>query len=438
MNSLLKIAMSSLVLGAALMGNTAGKAEQSKASAPADRAERHAAKFAAKAAAALKERDGAKAVPFAEEAVRFDPQNADHRATLGQAYLQAGRFASAATAFRDALILNPAHGRAALSLALADIAQGRGDAARDGLGRARGLVPDADYGLALALAGERDAAIAALEAAARAEGATAKTRQNLALAYALAGRWKESQVVAAQDVSADQLPVRMSSWAQFARSQEPGEQIASLLGVKPVADPGQPAQLALTVRVEEPVAVAAAVVAAPAPEAPVAEVAPDPASDPAPEMAEAKARAAESVFLATPAPAAQPAPVMRKADLPASKPVMQVSRPKAEMPSRPAKRGNFVVQLGAFSTAGRAEIAWGKINARSSRLASYAPSSMKFVSAGATFYRLSVGGFATRAEASKLCQQIKARGGECFVRGTAGDAPMQWASRAKGTKLASR
>lgn len=432
MNSLLKIAVSSLVLGAALMGNSAGNAGQSASTGISTKSDRNAADLAARADAALKARDGARAVDLAEEAVALSPRNPDHRALLGQAYLAAGRFASASTAFRDAIALSPAFGRAALSLALAEIAQGRDHAARDALSQARGLVPDADYGLALALAGERDSAIAILETAARAEDASAKTRQNLALAYALAGRWKESHNVAAQDVPADDLPARMAEWAQFARPQAASDQVAALLGVKPVADPGQPAQLALAPEAAEPVAVAA--VARPAPVvAPV---------EAAPEMAEAKARAAESIFLA--APVAAPAPVMRTASLPAAKPVkpvMQLAavRPNAQVRPPQAKRGNFVVQLGAFSSAGRAEAAWGRYSARSRLLGGYAPSSMRFVApTQATVYRLSVGGFTSRAEASALCRQIKAGGGDCFVRGVAGDAPMQWVSRAKGERFASR
>jgi hypothetical protein len=279
------------------------------------------------------------------------------------------------------------------------------------------------------------------------ENATAKTRQNLALAYAMAGRWKESQIVAAQDVPADQLLERMMKWAQFARPQAASDQVASLLGVHPAADPGQPQRLALLPAAPEPVAVAAVVeqpvaqipvatqpmavasaepvtIMAPVPEASI------PVIKPAAPVIAPKAYAA--------APVTKPEPVLRKVSLPASKPVMQVAavRPK---PVRVAKPGNYVVQLGAFSSARGVEAAWAKVNARSRHLGGYTPSSTTFRSANnATIYRLSVGGFATRAEAWKLCNEVKAKGGACFVRGTAGDAPMQWASRSKGMRIASR
>jgi hypothetical protein len=53
-----------------------------------------------------------------------------------------------------------------------------------------------------------------------------------------------------------------------------------------------------------------------------------------------------------------------------------------------------------------------------------------------SFHRLSVSGFGTRAEAVAACERLHATGLACFVRSTAGDAPVQWASRE--TKLALR
>lgn len=445
MNLAFKLAASSLVLGTAMLAYPASGAKIEAAS-PTIKTEKQAAKFVMKAEEALKERNAAKALQFAEGAVEFSPGNANHRVVLGQAYMLAGRFASAATSFRDALALHPGQGRAALSLALAETALGRLDSARDALEQARGNVADADYGLALALAGDVTSGVAVLESAARSEGATSKTRQNLALAYAMAGRWKESQVVAAQDVPADQLLERMMKWAQFARPQAASDQVASLLGVHPAADPGQPQRLALLPAAPEPVAMAA-VVEQPVAEAPVAPQEIVASAEPVTVMASAPEasipvieapKAVAPAFAA--APIAKPQPVMRTVSLPASKPkpVMQIAAVRSK-PAGVAKRGNYVVQLGAFSNARGVEAAWTKVNGRSRQLGNYTPSSTTFRSANrVTMYRLSVGGFATRAEAWKLCNEVKAKGGACFVRGTAGDAPMQWASRDKGTRIASR
>jgi Flp pilus assembly protein TadD len=450
MNLAFKLAASSLVLGTVMLANPASGRKIESVS-PITKTDEQAAKLAAQAEDALKERDATKALIFAEGAVEYSPADAGHRALLGQAYMLAGRFASAATTFRDALALDPAHGRAALGLALAETALGRLDSARDALAQAKGNVADADYGLALALAGDVAGGVTVLEFAARSEGATSKTRQNLALAYAMAGRWKESQIVAAQDVPADQLLERMMKWAQFARPQVASDQVASLLGVHPAVDPGQPQRLALLPAAPEPVALAATVeqpvVEAPvaAPPLVVASAEPTAVMATAPEASIPVIKPvapviAPKTYAVAPAFATKPEPMIRKVSLPASKPkaVRQVVavRPK---PARVVKPGNFVVQLGAFSSARGVEAAWTKVNARSRYLGSYTPSSTTFRSANrVTMYRLSVGGFATRAEAWKLCNEVKAKGGACFVRGTAGDAPMQWASRDKGTRIASR
>jgi hypothetical protein len=46
-----------------------------------------------------------------------------------------------------------------------------------------------------------------------------------------------------------------------------------------------------------------------------------------------------------------------------------------------------------------------------------------------TFHRLAVAGFGSHAEASQVCRSVRAKGGACFVRPVAGDAPVQWAAR---------
>ena len=71
------------------------------------------------------------AVQAAEAAVAAEPRNAQHRMRLGNAYLEAGRFASASTTFEDAMTLGENSPRAALSLVLALTAQARYSEARD-------------------------------------------------------------------------------------------------------------------------------------------------------------------------------------------------------------------------------------------------------------------------------------------------------------------
>jgi tetratricopeptide (TPR) repeat protein len=382
--------------------------------------------------------------------VLYNPSSADHRALLGQAYLQAGRFHSAETAFNDALRLAPDHGRAALGLGLAQIALGKNDQALASLEQAHDRVPDADVGLAVALAGDRAGALAILEPAARASDASPKARQNLALTYALAGRWGEARTIASQDVSPDMLDKRMIEWSSFTRPRGTNEQVANLLGVKPVMDSGMPTELALidAPAVSAPVAVAA-IEPQPAPAevipavTPVTEVAvaPEPV---APPSAIRPVDIAPPVFAepAAPAPVQAAKPYFVKAtaaDALQAKPmyVQPVSaQPKMVAAVRPIVRsgGNFVVQLGAFSSQDRLERGWNNSLSKVSWLKDYAPVSTTFKSLtdGRSLHRLAISGFSSRIEAVNLCRKVRERGGICFVRGTAGDMPVQWVKRTTG------
>jgi Flp pilus assembly protein TadD len=65
------------------------------------------------------------AIAFAEQAVEMSPSDSGYRFFLGNLYLRSGRFQSAQTSFADVVALDPANGRAALNLALSEIALGR-------------------------------------------------------------------------------------------------------------------------------------------------------------------------------------------------------------------------------------------------------------------------------------------------------------------------
>jgi Flp pilus assembly protein TadD len=68
-------------------------------------------------------------------------------------------------------------------------------------------------GLAYARAGARSAQSTCSTAARAARGHIPRTRQNLALAYALGGDWQSARTIAAQDVSPADLADRMTQWA---------------------------------------------------------------------------------------------------------------------------------------------------------------------------------------------------------------------------------
>jgi Flp pilus assembly protein TadD len=436
--SMLTIGLSALVLtgtmvGAAVPGMiaTAASAENPK----------QAAKEAAKARKAIAKRKADKAVQHAEAAVAYAPRVAEYRALLGQAYLLAGRFASAKQALGDSLSLDPTDSRVALNLALAQVAEGDWVGARGTL-EAHQDIAASDRGLAFALAGDPVRAIEILGPAAREAGATAKTRQNLALSLALANRWQEAKVIAAIDLAPDQVDARIMQWASFARPSNAYDQVASLLGVRPVADQGQPVQLAL-VQPSPNVAVAAA---EPAPADPVEAYMPGtpanaeqvagaesdvsvPAAG-APDIAESEpvqvAGTGPQVVFGPREEIVQAIPaVMRRAPAPAVSPKAAAPvRVAATSPSTPAK-GKFYVQLGAYDSPGVARDAWKRTAARVPAIGKFTPQGARVSTKVGNFYRLSVGGFA-RNDADALCGTVKASGGACFVRAAAGDQVANW------------
>lgn len=451
----IRIAASSILIGATLVGGTAS-ADQSRPSSTSDAGDsKAAARAAAAAEKAIARRDPLRAVSEAETAVASMPREGTYRTLLGQAYLEAGRFTSAETSFSDALSLDPAQPRAALSLTLAQIAQGNQHGARETLAANESLISPADRGLAFALAGDPAAAVNLLEWAVQSGQADAKTRQNLALSYALSGRWVEAKLMASYDLPEAEVTQRIMQWSQFAQPSAPSDQVASLLGVMPAADPGQPAQLALNAA-PAPVRMAD-VVPAPEPE-PVVTVAAvfEQAAEIAPEAPVFVAVAAtptitsfEGIQFAAPAEIVQPlpqgfepAPIQVAAARPSARvfaPAPQPARIVAVRHEVQAPRtGGYVVQLGAFSTPSRVETAWDRAVVRYGELGGYTPSSTTFRTQNATLYRLSLSGFETRREATTLCGRVKAKGGSCFVRSTAGDMPLQWVVKNGYQRMAAR
>ncbi|GAA0284337.1 hypothetical protein GCM10009127_27270 [Alteraurantiacibacter aestuarii] len=252
---------SNRMIGLAVTTAMAGVLLSGCATNPAPRADISAAA----AQEAMAEGRSDRAIRLAEEAVQADPRNAAYRTMLGTAYLDAGRFASAQTSFNDAMSLGDNSPRTALSLSLALTAQAKYEEAAALLNDWEGEIGTSDLGLALALAGQPQRGIHLLSNAIRGGENTVKMRQNLAYAYAMAGRWREARLMAAQDVPADQLGDRMAYWAEMASPLAHEHRIAGLLGVPAdVRDQGQPVQLALanTPGVEQLIAEASAYAAA--------------------------------------------------------------------------------------------------------------------------------------------------------------------------------
>lgn len=461
---LMKLAVSGFVLSVATTGCSGmGK----MANAPSNAAGKPVAaeKSADQARAALEAGKTGKAVGLAEAAVAGSPRDAGYRALLGQAYLNDGRFASATAALNEAMELGATDSNTIIALTLAHIAQGKTADAVALLTAHQDIVPASDAGLALALAGDNESAIYVLSDAARAPGADARTRQNLALAFALSGRWAQARILASQDLSAAKLEARMAEWSKLAEQPNAQVRVASLIGAKAQQDAGMPVRLALSNFGDTQMAATTDnIELASADPAPVETYAPPP-----PVMADA-GNAIRSVEL--PMPQRNADGVVPVTELPTPKPSGEViladaapyrAAPRVTGESggriRPAqqqalelatkiipramafdskKPTGWAVQLGAYDSLGIAKEKWGGLKKRNAMLANFPASSHAATVKGRTFYRLTVNGLATRADATSLCNELKAQGQVCFIRAMGGSESIQWAAKAGPMRLASR
>lgn len=432
-NIIMKLAASTLVISASLTGcgPVGGDSVASVSSKPVS--PKDATKYAEKAEIALAKGNVEDAIGYAEHSVAAIGHDANTRALLGQAYLAAGRFHSAERSFLDAMDLGKSDARTILSLGLAQLAQGKANKAQQLIENNRQFIPTADYGLALALAGDAKGAIAELEEAIRSSNVTARTRQNLGLAYALDGRWKEAKLMAVQDIAPTNVDARIMQWAQMARPGAYELRVASVLDVRPaLSDPGQPVRLALNV----------------APVAPVApavdysrEVASFDRDIPSPknEVTESADMDFKADFLAN-----DDNMLVTKVDVPASAavtkasftsaavtPLIKTAAPvkAAEIVKKPAvekiaftpleqsqPNGQYLVQVGAFSSPENVQRAWVILSAKNKELIEYQYVSSTVKLNGRTLYRLSAVGFGSEQSAKAMCGGIKARGGGCIVR----------------------
>jgi Flp pilus assembly protein TadD len=404
-------------------------------------------KTAAAAQAALAKGQVDKAISLAESVVAASPREPAYRALLAHAYLKAGRFASAATTFDDAMKLGDTSSRTALGLSLAYIGAGRNRDAVAILDDWRDAIPVADLGLALALAGEPTRGSAVLADALRGGENTPKLRQNLAYSYALDGRWREARIMMSQDVPADQMDARISEWAAQARPEDFQVRVAGLIKAPLRSDPGQPTRLALNASpAAEQLAVESAAVrdvpqvAAATPVQPVVEL---PAAEPAAALASyapVGAKPVEPVAVAAApveaAPVAQPAAsfVQNFVSIPVVQP-LPVRQPRAAAPARvrvaaaPTHAGKPVaadthrVQLASFFTEQGARRAWGIYTAKNPELRKYRMTITKAQVRGKTYYRVAAAGLNGSQGARSLCGTVKARGMACFAYATSTGVP---------------
>ncbi|WP_052208533.1 hypothetical protein [Croceibacterium mercuriale] len=158
-------------------------------------------------------------------------------AMRARAQLGAGHFAAAADGFAAARALGDDAPATLLGHALALAGSWRHEEAAQLLLADGAALPASDRGLALALAGETGVAIRLLLLAVEEQPGSAVLRQNLAFAFAMAGRWGEARALAAIDVPPGHLPARMEKWARAASAGPTPERVALMLDIAPPAAP---------------------------------------------------------------------------------------------------------------------------------------------------------------------------------------------------------
>jgi len=88
-------------------------------------------------------------------------------------------------------------------------------------------------------------------------------------------------------------------------------------------------------------------------------------------------------------------------------------RAKAAAPSE----GQFIVQIGAFSSESLADKEWNKAAAVApGEMAGKGKRVVSVTTDSGALYRTSITGFTHRDQATALCERLKAAGGSCFVR----------------------
>jgi Flp pilus assembly protein TadD len=214
--------------------------------------------------------DSAAAIPFYRRAHALDFFNPDPLVRLGAALSDLGAYNEAVQAYRDALRADPVNtaalrglGNALISLNQPQLAVEQFDAALrieddhrnyNGIGVALDRIGDhkgaqAHYrvglqtapgnltllnnlGLSLALSGDDEEAIKTLERVARHPRATARHRQNLALAYGLAGRTSEAARIAQLDLDEADVRSNLAYYGLLRAMNEEGLDAATAIDVQ--------------------------------------------------------------------------------------------------------------------------------------------------------------------------------------------------------------
>lgn len=311
-----------------------------------------------------------------------------------------------------------------------------------------------NYGLSLSLTGDYAKAVTYLRSLVDEPGATARNRQNLALALALSGAREEAAKVAGVDLDAVTVNGNMRFYDVLRNTQSATATDLPSPGAMPAARPMQafvPPPPAPAPVAAPPVAPALAQLPEPQQPQPTPAVSfAAPASAPPvplapPAAAQAAAPPPAVVAVAAPAPAAvavtplpEPPAAAPTAEVAASSAPVRVAEtapaaggpgiavaalppPPAAAPAKPIEtraKGQFGLQLAVYQRVAGISAGWQKYKSGFNDLVGNLEPRVAMVDLGdgrGPLYRLKVGPFASAAAAQDVCSKIKAAGSDCKV-----------------------
>ena len=304
---------------------------------------------------------------------------------LADLYVAMDRPELALTLYSEALVKDPGNAAALNGKAVALDATGDHQTAQNTYETGLASEPEnlklqSNLGLSLAIDGKADESIQMLEDAATDPRAGPSERQNLALAYGLAGRDEDAAKVASIDFDPVTVDENLAYYSEL-RSMSPDERATALTNGtrKPKQNTDHPANFAY-------------------------------GTD------EVQAKATINRLVGSPSAAIEPLEPEAKVE-----PAVQTA-PITEVPP-PLGAEGYALQIAAYRKAEQLITGWNILHERYSDIIGTLTARRSEVDFGQRdtdpngfFYRLNAGPLTTYDEAKALCDEIIARGGPCWVR----------------------
>jgi Flp pilus assembly protein TadD len=390
--------------------------------------------------------DPAEAAQHYRTALTYAPGSVDARYGLGKALLAADRPEAAIEQFDRLIAEEAADTRPYVAKGVALDMIGRHAEAQSVYRSGLELAPmnvalRTNLGLSLALSGDDKTALRVLEDAARDPKATARTRQNLALVYGLAGEMDDAAATGSADLGQGAVQRNLAYYRALRSARAITDAAARTRAVPSASDPKVSART--QVATAEPVrdtrepAADAPQAGVDAPAAPVADVAPvDLAPETHPEDADAPAATPDAETSTakdapTPEPVADaPAPDRKTAERDTPKPETraQAGQPAGVVPASfsPAPAPDhalagsgrsYWVQVASLRSESEAKTEWQRLKDTHAALLADLPLKLQKTDLPdqGTYYRLRSGPFADAGTPKQLCRVLKSRNQACLV-----------------------